>query len=143
MVFGNGVKNIQAAAYNGARTVYGKPQILLWISMGVKQKNFVHLYVNLSILITYWRFYIFCKYQQVPFHITHQKVKFSIERSLLAQRYFLLGYSSILICTRGHSSITSSRRWVGGIKKWKFLMIYSTVNHQRVGWVGLKKSKTR
>ena len=23
MVFGNGVKNIQAAAYNGARTVYG------------------------------------------------------------------------------------------------------------------------
>ena len=44
--------------------------------------------------------------------------------------------------TRGHSSITSSRRWVGGVKKWKFLMIYSTVNHQRVGWVGLKKSKT-
>ena len=43
---------------------------------------------------------------------------------------------------RGHSSITSSRRWVGGVKKWKFLMIYSTVNHQRVGWVGLKKSKT-
>ena len=24
MVFGNGVKNIQAAAYNGARTVYTK-----------------------------------------------------------------------------------------------------------------------
>ena len=45
-------------------------------------------------------------------------------------------------CFRGHSSITSSRRWVGGVKKWKFLMIYSTVNHQRVGWVGLKKSKT-
>ena len=43
---------------------------------------------------------------------------------------------------RGHSSITSSRRWVGGVKKWKFLMSYSTVNHQRVGWVGLKKSKT-
>ena len=30
---------------------------------------------------------------------------------------------------------------MGGVKKWKFSMIYSTVNHQRVGWVGLKKSK--
>jgi len=26
MVFGNGVKNIQAAAYNGARTVYEMPR---------------------------------------------------------------------------------------------------------------------
>ena len=43
---------------------------------------------------------------------------------------------------RDHSSITSSKRWVGGVRKWKFLMIYSTVNHHRVGWVGLKKSKT-
>ena len=43
---------------------------------------------------------------------------------------------------RGHSSITSSKRWVGGVRKWQLLMIYSTVNHQRVGWVGLKKSKT-
>ena len=43
---------------------------------------------------------------------------------------------------REHSSITSSKRWVGGVRKWQFLMIYSTVNHQRVGWVGLKKSKT-
>ena len=40
---------------------------------------------------------------------------------------------------RGHSSITSSKRWVGGVRKVQFLMIYSTVNHQRVGWVGLKK----
>ena len=47
-----------------------------------------------------------------------------------------------MVYLRGHSSITSSRRWVGGVKKGKFLMIYSTVNHQRVGWVGLKKSKT-
>ena len=38
--------------------------------------------------------------------------------------------------------ITSSKRWVGGVRKLQFLMIYSTVNHQRVGWVGLKKSKT-
>ena len=43
---------------------------------------------------------------------------------------------------RDHSSITSSKRWVGGVSKWQFLMIYSTVNHQRGGSVGLKKSKT-
>ena len=43
---------------------------------------------------------------------------------------------------RDQPSITSSKRWVGGVRKWQFLMIYSTVNHQRVGWVGLKKSKT-
>ena len=27
---------------------------------------------------------------------------------------------------------------VGGDRKWQFLMIYSTVNHQGGGWVGLK-----
>ena len=43
---------------------------------------------------------------------------------------------------REHSSITSSKRWVGGVRKWQFLMIYSTVDHQRGGWVGLKKPKT-
>ena len=43
---------------------------------------------------------------------------------------------------RDHSSITSAKRWVGGVRKWQFLMIYSTVNHQRGEWVGLKKSKT-
>ena len=43
---------------------------------------------------------------------------------------------------RDHSSITSSKRWVGGVRKWQFLIIYNTVNHQRVGWVGLKKSRT-
>ena len=32
---------------------------------------------------------------------------------------------------------------VGGWgQKWQFLIIYSTVHHQRGGWVGLKKSKT-
>ena len=25
--------------------------------------------------------------------------------------------------------------WVGGVRKWQFLMFYSTVNHQRGGWV--------
>ena len=41
-----------------------------------------------------------------------------------------------------YSSITSAKRWVAGVRKWQFLMIYSTVNHQRGGWVGLKNSKT-
>ena len=45
-------------------------------------------------------------------------------------------------CLRDHSSITSSNKWVGGVRNWQFLMIYSTVNHQRGVWVGLKKSKT-
>ena len=30
MVFGNGVKNMQAAAYNGARTVLGKVELFHW-----------------------------------------------------------------------------------------------------------------
>ena len=40
---------------------------------------------------------------------------------------------------RDHSSIMSSMRWVGVVRKWQFLMIYSTVNHERGGWVGLKE----
>ena len=43
---------------------------------------------------------------------------------------------------RDRSSITLLKRWVGGVRNGQFLMIYSNVNHQRVGWVGLKKSKT-
>ena len=43
---------------------------------------------------------------------------------------------------RDHSSIMSSNRWVGGVRKWQFLMIYRTLNLQRGGWVGLKKLKT-
>ena len=31
-----------------------------------------------------------------------------------------------------------TKRWVGGVRKWQFLMIYSTVNHQR--WVGRLKN---
>ena len=33
---------------------------------------------------------------------------------------------------RDHSSITSSKRWVGGVRIWQFLIIYSTVNHGRL-----------
>jgi hypothetical protein len=43
------------------------------------------------------------------------------------------------ISIRDHSSITSSKMWVGGVRKWQFLMIYITVNHQRGGrWWALK-----
>ena len=45
-------------------------------------------------------------------------------------------------CLRDHSSIMSSKRWVGGVRNWKFFFFFSTVNHQRGEWVGLKKSKT-
>ena len=55
-----------------------------------------------------------------------------------------IGKTAVLpkVLVRDHSSITSSKRWVGGVRKWQFLMIFSTVNYQRGGWVGLKKSKT-
>ena len=43
-----------------------------------------------------------------------------------------------MVGSRDHSGITSSKRWVGGIREWQFLMIYSTVNHQRGGRVGQK-----
>ena len=39
MVFGNGVKNIQAAAYNGARTVYIK-KIQLGFSLKIEVLSF-------------------------------------------------------------------------------------------------------
>ena len=47
--------------------------------------------------------------------------------------------STIFFSLRGHSSITSSKSWVVGVRKWQFLMIYITANHQRCGLVGLKK----
>ena len=37
---------------------------------------------------------------------------------------------------RDHSSITSAKRWVGGVRKWQFLLIYSTINADVGGWVG-------
>ena len=49
------------------------------------------------------------------------------------QSSFYLGTIQVLCHQRGG--------WVGS-ENWQFLMIYSTVNHQRVRWVGLNKSKT-
>ena len=39
---------------------------------------------------------------------------------------------------RDHSSITSAKRWVGGVRKWQFLLIYITI-YSDVG--GPKKAK--
>ena len=37
---------------------------------------------------------------------------------------------------RDHSSIASAKRWVGGVRKWQFLLIYSTIYADVGGWVG-------
>jgi hypothetical protein len=39
---------------------------------------------------------------------------------------------------RDHSSITSSNRWVGGVRKWQFLMIYSTLQSLTGKYRGLQ-----
>ena len=36
---------------------------------------------------------------------------------------------------RDHSSTTSAKRWVGGVIKWQFLLIYSTIYADVGGWV--------
>ena len=46
----------------------------------------------------------------------------------------ILTKNRFCIKLREHSSITSWKRWVGGVRKCQFLMIYSTVDHQRGGW---------
>ena len=43
---------------------------------------------------------------------------------------------------RAHSSITSAKRWVGGVREWQFLVFYKTVFAAVGGWMGLKKPKT-
>ena len=37
--------------------------------------------------------------------------------------------------------ITSAKRWVGGVRKWQFLLIYSTIYADVSGWVGVKSQK--
>ena len=44
----------------------------------------------------------------------------------------------VTIADRDHSSITSAKKWVGGVRKWQFLLIYSTI-YADVG--GPKKAK--
>ena len=79
-------------------------------------------------------------------HIASDWSYFRTSHSKSAQRNFFEVAVSLSVSKqaqpRNHSSITSSKRWVGGVKKWQFFMIYSTVNHQRDGWVGgPKKAK--
>ena len=33
-----------------------------------------------------------------------------------------------------HSSTTLAKRWVGGVRKWQFLLIYSTIYADVGGW---------
>ena len=40
-----------------------------------------------------------------------------------------------------HLSITSAKKWVGGVRKWQFLLIYIIIYADVGGWVGLKKPK--
>ena len=42
---------------------------------------------------------------------------------------------------RDHSSIKSAKKWVGGVRKWQFLQIYSTIYADVGEWVGLKCQK--
>ena len=65
--------------------------------------------------------------------------------------YFNFVFKNFLII-RDHSSITSSKRWVGGVRKMAifddvqhylvFMLTFSTI-YADVGWVGQKKSKKR
>ena len=52
-----------------------------------------------------------------------------------------LGTIYHFLLVRDQSSITSSKRWVSGVIKWHFLLIYSTIYADVGGWVGLKKPK--
>ena len=40
---------------------------------------------------------------------------------------------------RDHSSITSATRWVGGVRKGQFLLIYITIYADVLRWVGRRK----
>ena len=60
-------------------------------------------------------------------HFPHNLTREVIRCSALFQKVYLNRH------VRDRSSITSSKRWVGGVRQSQFLMIYSTVNHQKVG----------
>ena len=106
---------------------------LRWFLFKVCMKNFGHSNVKFVKLIFF--FFYSCEYTKCQFMKGHDRLVVKFVVKLIQQQ---VSISSL----RDHSSITSLKRWVGGVRKWQFLMIYSTVNHQRVGWVGLKKSKT-
>ena len=51
-------------------------------------------------------------------------------------KYYSFGIKnhSTWILHRDHSSIMSAKRWVGGVRKWQFLQIYSTIYADVGGW---------
>ena len=54
----------------------------------------------------------------------------------------ILGAEISIFWVWDHSSITSAKRWLGWVRKWHFLLIYSTIHSDVLRWVGLKKTKT-
>ena len=56
--------------------------------------------------------------------------------------YSILGFRLTPQFYGDHSSITSAKRWVGGVRKWQFLLIYSTIHADVGGCVGQKNPKT-
>jgi hypothetical protein len=59
----------------------------------------------------------------------------------LKPNYFKKQCSLSSFLLRDHSSIKSAKRWVGGVKKWQFLLIYSTIYADVGGVGGPKKAK--
>ena len=51
---------------------------------------------------------------------------------ILLQLY--LGHELYALVVWDGSSIKSAKRWVGGVRKWQFLLIYSTVHADVGGW---------
>ena len=79
-----------------------------------------------------------------------------VKNHLSLSNFFIEEYQfRSTVFVRDHSSITSSNRWVGGVRNWHFLIIYSTVNSSlqctliswkrdnldiAIQWVGLNRS---
>jgi hypothetical protein len=51
--------------------------------------------------------------------------------------FFTLSFEMWL---KDYSRITSAKKWVGGVRKWHFFLIYSTIYADVGEWLGLKKS---
>ena len=74
------------------------------------------------------------------FGTRYYKANMSFCPALFKQQ--LNNYHLFFRSLRDHSSITSAKRWVGGVRKWQLLLIYSTINAHVGWWVGLKKPET-
>ena len=116
-------------------------RLLLWGIRGIFWYILFSSHNWLLCLPSPWFFFL----KKLRFSLTLKEYRISensFPPSIFHSNYPIYEVKNCHNAARGHSSITSSKRWVGGVRKWQFVMIYSTVNHQRGGWVGLKKSKT-